>query len=110
MSFRGDESQRCAPTRWTERERRPAEALRLGATDSGVLLAAIRAGLGKGLLPMCIAEGDPALVRTRPGPPQLTRQMHLHAHPDTIQLARVQAVMAWLRECFAATFGAAPCD
>jgi hypothetical protein len=28
------------------------------------------------------------------------RALHLHAHPDTVQTARIQAVIAWLRDCF----------
>jgi len=104
VSFWDDEAPRRAPSRWIEKERRPEQALRLTATDSSVLLAAIRAGIGKGLLPMCLAEGDAALARVTPGPPELLRTLHLHAHPDTIQSARVQAAMAWLRDSFARAF------
>jgi DNA-binding transcriptional LysR family regulator len=74
------------------------------ATDNSVLLGAIRAGVGKGLLPMCLAEGDPKLARVNPGRPELTRGLHLHAHPDTVQTARIQAVVAWMRECFQPVF------
>ena len=104
MSFWDDEAPRRAPTRWTERTRRTDEALRLTATDSTVLRAGIRAGMGKGLLPMCLAEGDPLLERVAPGAPDLTRTLHLHAHPDMIQTARVQATISWLRESFAQAF------
>jgi len=104
VSFWDDEAPRRAPIRWIERERKAGQALRLTATDSSVLRAGIRAGLGKGLLPMCLAEGDPALVRVTQGPPDLVRTLHLHAHPDTIQTARIQVTMAWLRETFAAVF------
>lgn len=106
VSFWDDEAPRRAPVRWIEKMRGPGEALRLTATDSTVLRAGIRAGLGKGLLPMCLAEGDPELVRVAPGPPELVRTLHLHAHPDTIQTARIQATMAWLRDGFARAFGA----
>jgi DNA-binding transcriptional LysR family regulator len=104
MSFWDDDAPRRAPIRWIEKTRGAEEAMRLTATDSSVLLAGIRAGIGKGLLPMCLAEGDPRLERVTQGPPDLTRMLHLHAHPDTIQTARVQATMAWLRETFAACF------
>lgn len=104
VSFWDDDAPRRAPIRWIEKVRRPNEALRVTATDSSVLLGAIRAGLGKGLLPMCLAEGDAKLARVNPGPPDLTRPLHLHAHPDTVQTARIQAVVAWLRECFEAVF------
>jgi len=104
VSFWDDDAPRRAPIRWIEKVRKPGEALRVTATDSSVLLGAIRAGLGKGLLPMCLAEGDPRLVRVMAGAPELTRALHLHAHPDTVQTARIQAVMSWLRDCFARVY------
>jgi DNA-binding transcriptional LysR family regulator len=104
VSFWDDDAPRRAPIRWIERVRKPGEALRLTATDSSVLIGAIRAGLGKGLLPMCLAQGDPRLVRVTQGPPDLSRALHVHAHPDTVQTARIQAVIAWLRECFARVY------
>jgi DNA-binding transcriptional LysR family regulator len=104
VSFWDDDAPRRAPIRWIERNRPVAEPMRLTATCSAVLRAGIRNGVGKGLLPMCLAEGDPLLERVSPGPPELTRTLHLHAHPDTIQSARIQATMAWLRESFARTF------
>lgn len=105
VSFWDDEARHRAPTRWTERTRGTEERLVLTATDSTVLRAGIRGGVGKGLLPMCLAEGDPLIERVAPGaPPELTRVLHLHAHPDTIQIARIQATIAWLRESFARAF------
>jgi DNA-binding transcriptional LysR family regulator len=103
-AFWDDEAPRRAPTRFTEKARGAAERLVLTATDSTVVLAGIRGGVGKGLLPMCLAEGDPLIERVRPGPPELVRAMHLHAHPDTIQMARVQATIAWIRESFCRAF------
>jgi DNA-binding transcriptional LysR family regulator len=104
VSFWDDEAPRRAPIRWIERERKAGQPLRLTATDSTVLRAGIRAGLGKGLLPMCLAEGDTRLARVNEGPPDLVRALHLHVHPDTIQAARIQVTMAWLRESFADVF------
>ncbi len=104
VSFWDDDAPRRAPIRWIEKVRGPEESLRLTATDSSVLREGIRAGIGKGLLPMCLAEGDPLLERVAPGPPELTRMLHLHAHPDMVQTARIQAAMAWLRESFARAF------
>lgn len=104
VSFWDDEAPRRAPIRWIERERKPGEGLRLTATDSSVLCAGIRNGLGKGLLPMCLGEGDPALARVTQGGPDLVRALHLHAHPDTIQTTRIQVTMAWLRDTFSDVF------
>jgi DNA-binding transcriptional LysR family regulator len=105
VSFWDDDAPRRAPIRWIEKVRKAGEALRVTATDSSVLLGAIRAGLGKGLLPMCLAEGDARLVRLSDAA-ELVRALHLHAHPDTVQTARIQAVIAWLRDCFPRVYGA----
>ncbi|WP_198369939.1 LysR family transcriptional regulator [Roseomonas rosulenta] len=104
VSFWDDDAPLRGLIRWIERERKAGEALRLTATDSAVLRAGIRGGLGKGLLPMCLAEDDPTLARVADGPPELMRTLHIHAHPDTIQTARIQVTMAWLRESFAKVF------
>jgi DNA-binding transcriptional LysR family regulator len=104
VSFWDDDAPRRAPIRWIEQSRKAEESLRLTATDSSVLREGIRAGIGKGLLPMCLGEGDPLIERVNAGPPELTRMLHLHAHPDMVQTARIQATMAWLRESFAQAF------
>jgi DNA-binding transcriptional LysR family regulator len=106
VSFWDDLAPRRAPARWIEKTRKAGEMLRLSATDSSVLRAAIKGGVGKGLLPVCLAADDPDLVRVTQGPPDLSRMLHVHAHPDTIGTARIQAVLAWLHENFAQTFTA----
>ncbi|MFW5678675.1 MAG: LysR family transcriptional regulator [Pseudomonadota bacterium] len=110
LAFWDDEAPRRAPSRWMNQHMRPGETLRLTATDSSVLLAGVRAGVGKSLLPMCLATGDPAVVRLTEGPPELVRALHLHAHPDTVQTARVQVTIQCLREAFADTFGVPELD
>ncbi|WP_291298762.1 LysR family transcriptional regulator [Elioraea sp.] len=104
VSFWDDLAPRRAPARWIEKTRKPSDTLRLTATDSSVLLAGIRGGVGKGLLPMCLAEGEPGLARVTEGPPDLVRTLHVHAHPDTIQSARIQAVLTCLHENFSSAF------
>lgn len=104
VSFWDDLAPRRAPARWIEKTRKPADPLRLTATDSSVLLAGIRGGIGKGLLPMCLADGERGLSRVTQGPPDLVRTLHVHAHPDTIQSARIQAVLTCLHENFGRTF------
>lgn len=100
VSLWSDDMAKREPVRWVQRARKSDERLRLTGTDSFLLQAAVRAGLGKGLLPMCIAEGHKDLVRVSSGKPDLVRALHLHAHPDTVQTARVQAVIACLRNRF----------
>lgn len=104
VSFYDEDALRPAITRTYRRLRRRHESLRLTATDAGIMLAAVREGVGKGLLPMCLAEGDEKLVRVNDGKPELLRGLHLHAHPDTVQTLRVQATIRWLRESFERVF------
>lgn len=104
VSFYDEDAQRPAITRTYRRLRRRHEDLRLTATDAGIMLAAVREGVGKALLPMCLAEGDEKLVRVNDGKPELTRGLHLHAHPDTVQTLRIQATIRWLRESFQTVF------
>ena len=78
------------------------------ATDAGILASAIAGGVGQGLLPICLAARYPGLRRVADGAPEMTRELHLHLHPDTVPMRRVQAVIRWLREEFAVTFAALP--
>jgi DNA-binding transcriptional LysR family regulator len=101
-----EDAPRLAPTRALERLRDRDARVRVASPDAGVVFAAVRAGLGRGLLPMLLGEGCAALARLDvPGPP-LVRTLHLHMHPDTVQAARIQAVVRWLRECAGDVFGA----
>ena len=105
VNFYDEDSPRLAHVKTLERVRRRNEPLRLAAGDNRVLMRAIAAGVGKGLLPMCLAARDPDLVRLEDGPPDLVRVLSLHLHPDTVQTKRVQAVTRWLRESVGPVFG-----
>lgn len=93
-----------APTHWLQNKMQPGDIIRFTASEAPVLQAAIRGGMGKGPLPMCLAEHDPGLVRLNDGPPDYMCTLYLHAHPDTIQTVRVQATMVWLRESVQSAF------
>jgi DNA-binding transcriptional LysR family regulator len=105
VNFYDEDSPRLAHVKTLERVRRRDERLSLAAGDNRVLMAAILAGVGKGLLPMCMAAGNPDLARLDDGPPELVRVLNLHLHPDTVQTKRVQAVTRWLRESVGPVFG-----
>jgi hypothetical protein len=83
VNFHDEDSPRLAHVKTPERVRRREERLRPAAGDNRVLMAAILAGMGKGLLPI----------------------LNLHLHPDTVQTKRVQAVTRWLREAIGPVFG-----
>jgi DNA-binding transcriptional LysR family regulator len=105
VSFYDEDSPRLAHVKTLERIRRRDERVRLAAGDNRVLMAAISGGIGKGLLPMCMAASHPHLTRLDDGPPELVRVLNLHLHPDTVQTKRVQAVTRWLRESVGPVFG-----
>lgn len=86
------------------------ERIRMTATDAGLLLAAVRSGVGKGLLPMCLAENDTDLVRVTQGPPEFERILHMHLNPDTVDTKRTRATIEWLRDSFDAVFGSQNVD
>ena len=104
VSFFDEDAPRLATVRALEKLRRKGERVRMTGTDARILLTAVRAGVGKALLPMCMARGRDDLVRLGDGSPELTRVLNLHMHPDTVQTKRVQAVIRWLRESFEADF------
>jgi DNA-binding transcriptional LysR family regulator len=100
-------SAETAPDRWVLARKEPKAGFRLTTTDSLVLREAIRAGMGPALLPVALGDPDLDLVRVPPGRVAVRRPVMLHAHPDTVELGRVQAVIALLRRHFDAIFEAA---
>lgn len=105
VAFHDEDATRLEIARAHKNLRGGDEPLRMTATDAGIMLSAVREGVGKALLPMCLAEEDARLVRLQPEtPPEFVRTLHLHAHPDTVEAHRIQAAIRWLRESFEAVF------
>ncbi len=105
VSFFDEDTPRTAPVRLWEkmrgaRGRRP----RLTSTNASGVLKAVEAGIGKAVLPICIAEQSDMVVPCGEKPFELIRILKLHAHPDTVQAHRTQVVMKTLRDKFAQTF------
>ena len=103
-----DEGPRRAPAKTTDQLREKGSRLRVTATDTDLLVSAVASGLGRALLPMCLAEQNPELARVDDKPPPLSRTLGIHLHPDTVQTSRVRAFVRWLREHFKHAF--APCE
>lgn len=82
-------------SRWIAKQ--TAEYSRLAVNDATGLLAALSAGLGKSVLPKCIADARQDLRRipSEEAPPD--REIWMLVHPDLRSLARVAAVSAWIR-------------
>jgi DNA-binding transcriptional LysR family regulator len=105
VSHHDEESPRLMPTRMAERLRGKAGRSSVTSQDTGVLLAATRAGVGPAILPMRLGEACPELERLQIDAPAMVRTLSVHLHPDTVQSARVQAVLRWLRSCADDVFG-----
>jgi len=104
ITFFDEDATRPAIARAHKRLQARDEAVRIASTDAAVMISAVRAGVGKALLPMCMAAEDERLVRVKDGAPEFVRTLHLHAHPDTVESQRIQATIRWLRESFTAVF------
>lgn len=64
--------------------------------DAEAIIQGIKAGLGKSLLPIAIAEREPGLVRLGGGPAALSRELWLMVHPELRHLTRIRVVVDWL--------------
>jgi DNA-binding transcriptional LysR family regulator len=80
-----------------DREPRPG----LTVNDSEVALHAIKAGVGKSLLPCAIADREPGLRRLDGPAPVLNREVWLLVLPELRSLARIRAVIDWIDDVMA---------
>ena len=64
--------------------------------DAETILQGVKAGLGKSLLPIPIAERAPGLVRLDDGTAPLARELWLMVHPELRGLTRIRVVIDWL--------------
>jgi DNA-binding transcriptional LysR family regulator len=64
--------------------------------DAEAIIQSVKAGLGKSLLPIAIADREPGLVRLSGGPPPLSRELWLMVHPELRNLIRIRVVVDWL--------------
>jgi DNA-binding transcriptional LysR family regulator len=64
--------------------------------DAEAVIQGVKAGLGKSLLPIAIADQETGLVRLDTGPSPLSRELWLMVHPELRSLTRIRVVMDWL--------------
>ncbi len=64
--------------------------------DSEAILQSVKAGLGKSLLPVAIADRESGLSRLSRSPSPLSRELWLMVHPELRNLIRIRVVMDWL--------------
>jgi DNA-binding transcriptional LysR family regulator len=93
--------------RWLERAAQSGGARRasLRVHDAETALEGAAAGLGKALLPVLAADRDQRLdrIETPLNRPIPEREMWLIAHGDLVGVARVAAVLEWIRESVASS-------
>jgi DNA-binding transcriptional LysR family regulator len=104
VSFYDEEAPDRAPIRVWKRRVMDKESLRLTALDALQVASAIRAGIGKGYLPVCLGDRDVKLFKVPEDNGGFTRSLFLHSHPDTRQSLRVEAMTAYLQESFRRVF------
>lgn len=91
-----DESLAHLPqARWIERSRGDEPVAPLALGDAETIAQAVRAGLGKSLLPCFAADGDQGLRRLG-NEVVLTRELWLLSHSALRHDARIAAVIDWL--------------
>jgi DNA-binding transcriptional LysR family regulator len=85
--------------RWIAQMRGPVSPL--AVNDAEALLQAVRAGLGKSLLPCFVGDADRGLARIGGTVPVLTRDIWLLVQRELRHLARIAAVIAWIEATMA---------
>ncbi|MBZ0129946.1 MAG: LysR family transcriptional regulator [Rhodobacteraceae bacterium] len=93
--------ERSPPGQWMAANIAPETVV--GRADSFVTLALMaRAGMGLALLPCCLGDDDPGLVRLNDGAPALVVDIWVAAHRDMAGVPRIKA----LRDYLVAALGA----
>ncbi|HTR84673.1 MAG TPA: LysR family transcriptional regulator [Reyranella sp.] len=82
--------------RWIESVRGNRETAPLALSDTESILQAVRAGLGKSLLPCFVADADPALRTLGDDKIVLTRELWVITHGAIRHDARIAVVVDWL--------------
>jgi DNA-binding transcriptional LysR family regulator len=84
--------------RWVARHQAGSKHIPITVSDGDSLLQAVQSGIGRGVLPIFVADEVTGLVRLSSGPPILQRDVWSVVHPDLRKTARVSAVLNWLDE------------
>jgi DNA-binding transcriptional LysR family regulator len=66
--------------------------------DAELALHAVKAGLGRSLLPTFIGDKERGLARLSGGEAVLERELWLLVHPELKHLARIKAVVGWIEQ------------
>lgn len=86
-----------SPAQWQATAADAAHRAAAAFDGAEALLAAIRAGLGKGFLPRFVGDREPALRRLAAAP-AWSRPLWMILHPETRDRARIRVVADWLKD------------
>jgi DNA-binding transcriptional LysR family regulator len=89
------------PLDWLRAQRVPDEDMILTVNDGAAVRAAVRAGIGKGLMPECLGAGDPALERISPPTAEFSRILRAMGRVEDLLGPHGAPVLAWIERCFA---------
>lgn len=103
VSFQDPRAKR-APDRWLHKKTAAETNPALVTNDAGLLLTAVQSGIGKGLLPCCLAERATGIRRLPSKRPPLVRTLNVHTSKDLAQTKRLQCVINWLQRYAHQTF------
>jgi DNA-binding transcriptional LysR family regulator len=96
-----EEQSHVITARWAdERLRAMGGNVALRASTLPLRAAAVRAGIGVGLLPCFLGDADPALERITAPVPELGAEYWVIVHRDLRRAACVRAVIDWIRRVF----------
>lgn len=96
-----EEQAHYSSARWLDQQiRNSGGSVVLRASSLAMRAAAIRAGVGVGLLPCHAGDSDPLLERVTDPVPELTADYWVIVHRDLRHAACVRAVIEWIRGIF----------
>jgi DNA-binding transcriptional LysR family regulator len=96
-----EEQNHLISARWVDQQMRAKEGrVALRASTLPLRTAAVRAGIGVGLLPCYAGDADPLLERITPPIPELGAEYWVIVHRDLRRAACVRAVIDWIRHLF----------
>jgi DNA-binding transcriptional LysR family regulator len=96
-----EEQSHLISARWVDQQMRATEGrVALRASTLPLRAAAVRAGIGVGLLPCYACDADPLLKRITPPITELGAEYWVIVHRDLRRAACVRAVIDWIRRLF----------
>ncbi len=91
-----DDRYHRAQMHWFETQN-PTESPLMMANDTNAVCAAVRAGVGKALLPIPVGDAEPGLIRRNGEAPEITRTLRAMIHPDMAGEPKILAALRWVQ-------------